>query len=51
MGQSGNTFIVVISVVFSVVAISAVALRFHARQIKKTRLGADDYLILPAMVG
>lgn len=50
MGQSSNAFIVIISIVFSVVTVSAVALRFHARQIKKTRLGADDYLIVPGMV-
>lgn len=51
MGQSGNTVIVIISIVFSVVAVTAVALRFRARQVKDTPLGADDYLILPAMVG
>lgn len=50
MGQSGNAIIVTISIVFSVVAITAVALRFRARQVKKMRLGADDYLILPATV-
>ena len=28
----------------------AIALRFYARSLKKTRLSWDDYLILPAMV-
>lgn len=50
MVRSRNTIIVIISIVFSVVAVTAVALRFRARRIKKLKIGADDYLILPALV-
>ena len=50
MGLSGNANIVIISVVFSAVAISAVSLRFHARRLKRVSFGADDYCIVPALV-
>lgn len=50
MALSGNDNIIVISVVFSVVAVVAVALRLYARSLKRMRLGADDYTILPALV-
>ena len=50
MAVSGNDNIIIISVVFSLVAIVAVALRLYARRLKRQSLGADDYTILPALV-
>ena len=34
----------------TVLPLIAIALRFYARQLKKTGLSWDDYMILPAMV-
>ena len=34
----------------TVLAVLAIVLRFYARQLKKTSLSWDDYMILPAMV-
>lgn len=42
--------IIIAGVVFSVLAALAVALRFYARRIKGLCQGADDYVLLPALV-
>ena len=39
-----------LSIVFPIIASSAVALRFKARKIKRLRLEADDWTILIALV-
>lgn len=49
MGLSLSTNIAIISIVFSLVAIAAVALRFKCRRLKRMEYGPDDYCILPAM--
>jgi len=51
MAQSGSTEIVIISIVFSVLATVAVVMRFGARFKQKAGIRADDYLILPGLVG
>ena len=50
MGVSLPTNIIIISIIFSLVAIAAVALRFYSRRIKRASLGLDDYFIIPALV-
>ena len=42
--------ILALGILFPVIAILAVALRFHARRLKKLRLEADDWTILAALV-
>lgn len=49
MGLSLTVNIVIISIVFSLVAITAVVLRFYCRRLKRVQLGLDDYCILPAL--
>ena len=48
MGLSAE--VVVLSIVFPVLSIVAVALRLYSRRLKKLRLQADDYIIIPALV-
>jgi len=48
--NQGPTIIIIVSVVFSVLAALAVALRFYARRVKGLRHGADNYVLLPAPV-
>ena len=43
--------IVVIDILFPLLAVLAVIARFSARRITKLRFGADDWLILAALVG
>lgn len=50
MGLSLKANIAIISIVFSLVAIAAVALRFYSRRLKRAPFGPDDYCILPALV-
>jgi hypothetical protein len=50
MAPSGNDNIIIISAVFSLLAIVAVVLRFYARHARHVPFGADDYVILPAVV-
>ncbi|KAH7018389.1 uncharacterized protein B0I36DRAFT_368412 [Microdochium trichocladiopsis] len=50
MAVSGSTQIVVISLVFSVLAILAVGMRFRARIKQRAGIRADDYLILPGLL-
>ncbi|MCJ1297646.1 hypothetical protein MMC08_000434 [Hypocenomyce scalaris] len=47
MGLSAE--VVVLSIVFPVLSIVAVALRLYSRRLKKLRLQADDYIIIPAL--
>ncbi|MCJ1308350.1 hypothetical protein MMC25_002003 [Agyrium rufum] len=42
--------VIVISVLFPVLGIIAVSLRFHARSKLKTRFGIDDWLTIPALL-
>ena len=42
--------IVATAVVMLVLQLAAVGVRFAARPILKTRIGLDDYLIIPALV-
>lgn len=42
--------IIAVSVIFPVLSIIAVALRFHTRRLQKTGFQIDDWLILPALV-
>jgi len=39
-----------IATVMTLLAMTAIGLRFYARRIKQTKLMLDDYMILPAMV-
>lgn len=48
--SQGNVGVIILATVFSLLAIVAVGLRFQARKLKRSRLGVDDYLILPALV-
>ena len=50
MGLSRNINIITISCVFSVLAFISVSLRFYCRSLKRARCGADESLILPALV-
>ncbi|KAM7190177.1 hypothetical protein V8F33_009654 [Rhypophila sp. PSN 637] len=45
-----STNIVIISIVFSSLAVLAVFLRFRARYLQKVKLGLDDYLIVPGLI-
>lgn len=49
MGLSLSVNVVIISIVFSLLAIVAVALRFKSRRIKRASFGPDDYCIIPAL--
>lgn len=40
-----------LSIAFPALAALAVAARFWARHIRRQKLGADDYMIIPALVG
>ena len=42
--------ILVLSIVFPLFSILAVAFRFEARRLKRVNLGADDWTILAALV-
>ncbi|KAI9163943.1 hypothetical protein HJFPF1_05577 [Paramyrothecium foliicola] len=50
MALPQSTNIIIISLVFSFLAIIAISLRYQARRVRKARLGADDYLILPGLL-
>ncbi|KAI2642062.1 hypothetical protein GGS21DRAFT_501001 [Xylaria nigripes] len=50
MTPSLGTNIIIISVVFAVLPILAVILRFWARSIKRAGLSLDDYFILPGLL-
>lgn len=50
MVLSRNTNIIIISAVFSVLAIVAVLMRFRARMLQRVGFQADDYLIIPGLV-
>lgn len=43
--------VIVICTVFPFLAAVAVGLRFYARRVNAIRLKADDWIILPALVG
>ncbi|KAA6411597.1 MAG: hypothetical protein FRX48_04877 [Lasallia pustulata] len=47
MGLSAE--VVVLSIVFPLLSMAAVALRLLSRRLKKLRLQADDYIIIPAL--
>ena len=42
--------VIVVSVLFPVLGIATVFLRFYTRRTQKIGLGVDDWLILPALV-
>lgn len=48
MGLSAE--VVVLSTIFPILSMVAVALRITSRRLKKLRLQADDYIIIPAVV-
>ncbi|KAK3319879.1 hypothetical protein B0T19DRAFT_478915 [Cercophora scortea] len=50
MALSQATNIVILMVVFSVLPIIAVALRFYARRLQPTKLAWDDWLIIPGLM-
>lgn len=50
MALSTGTNVVIISIVFSVVAIALVLVRFYSRAAQRTAFGVDDYLIIPALL-
>lgn len=50
MALSLSTNIVIVTIVFSVLAIAAVTFRFIARIKQGTNLALDDYFIIPALV-
>ena len=50
MGLSWNVNIIIISCVFSALAFVSVSLRFYGKSLKRARFGADESLILPALV-
>ena len=41
---------IAVAILFSILAIVSVLLRFYMRRTQNVSLGADDWLILPAMV-
>jgi hypothetical protein len=45
-----NVNIVIIAIVFSLLPIVIVVMRFRARVLQGAKLGLDDYMILPALV-
>lgn len=51
MALSLSTNITIVCAVFTVLPIIAVVLRFWARAVRHSGLSADDYLILPGLVG
>lgn len=48
MALSTGTNVVIISVVFSLLAIALVFVRFQSRTYQRVGFGVDDYLIVPA---
>lgn len=50
MAESIGTNVVIISILFSILAIISVFLRFRARLAQRAQLGADDYTVVPALV-
>lgn len=50
MTLSQATSIVIVAVIFSVLPMLAVALRFYARSLQPTKLAWDDWLIVPGLV-
>ncbi|OTA99907.1 hypothetical protein M426DRAFT_27043 [Hypoxylon sp. CI-4A] len=50
MALLGSTNIIIISVVFSLLALLAVGLRFRARTLQRAGFGIDDYMILPGLL-
>ncbi|KAI0867199.1 hypothetical protein GGS24DRAFT_411578 [Hypoxylon argillaceum] len=50
MAAGLGTDVIIISVVFSTLAIVAVLLRLRARVLQHAKLGPDDYLIVPGMI-
>lgn len=51
MALADSSNIIAVSVVFSALAILAVVARFIARRLQGARFCADDYLIIPGLVG
>lgn len=50
MALSIGTNVVIISILFSLLAITLVLVRFHSRRAQRVALGIDDYLIIPAIL-
>lgn len=50
MAASIGTNVVIISIVFSILAIISVFLKFRARLAQQAHFGADDCTVVPAMV-
>lgn len=48
MGLSAE--VVVLSIIFPLLSMAAVGLRLLSRRLKKLKLQADDYIIVPALV-
>lgn len=48
MALSIGTNVVIISIIFSVLAIALVLVRFYSRKAQRVPFGIDDYLIIPA---
>lgn len=50
MALSTGTNVVIISIVFSLLAMALVLVRFQSRTSQRVAVGVDDYLIVPATV-
>lgn len=48
--QYGKSVLVVTGVTFSILPLIAVGLRFYARSLSRANLGADDWILIPALV-
>ena len=50
MSLANEGSVLAVSVTFLILGFLAVIARFHARRLKKSDLGIDDWLCLPALV-
>ena len=51
MSYAGKGALEAVAVVFAILPMVAVGLRFYARSISNANLGIDDWLMIPALVG
>ena len=50
MGTNQRLAVIIVPIPMTILAITAVVLRFTARRMQRVHLGADDYTILGALV-
>jgi hypothetical protein len=51
MSYAGKGALEAVAVVFAILPMVAVGLRFYARSLSNAKLGIDDWLMIPALVG